>query len=916
MIKSNLHNKEIINTEKKVDLFNLCFENNPNPFAVLKLIRDEKDIPCDLKFVEINEKFLDEILHLSKKQVVGANFTEIFSVDVQYWLDKYFQVIKTGKPLFYEYYSKKNKQFFDVSVFSPIQDYCAITLTEISSRKQIQDQIKNNEKRFRTLVNFSPTALLVHNKGLTLYSNQAFNNMFKINDDSDIIGMPINKFIDPTFRDMVKQRLIQVTDQDITSERIEEKLIKLDGTKFIALVSSTKINFDGEDVLLTSFYDITEQKAYEEKILESENKYRLLAENMSDMIWKTDMDLKFTYLSPSALNIRGYTIEEGLKQSITDIMTPDSVEIVTRSLQNKIDQIKKGYSEGWQSDKLEIEIVKKDKTTIWVQVVANIVKGDDGLPKEIIGVTRNINEQKKAEFALKKSEEQYRSLIANAPGIHYRCAYDENWTMEYISDEIERLWGYKASDFIRNKVRTFTSIVLPEDVKNVADKINMSISTKEPYSFEYRVIDSKNTVRWVLENGRVILDNKGNIKWLDGVILDITDRKEIENKLLEHEKQLEGMLDQIQFASKGANIAIWESWPQTGKILANEVWATQKGFEPLELLESSDRLSEVIGGYDSYKVMIQPDDLILANKQFERCLKGETDLYRAEYRVKFKDEKWHWILDLGKVFEKDSQNHVIRMNGIHLDITEIKEAEYKLHKYADDLTEVNATKDKLFRVVAHDLKSPALAILGTAELMKNEYNEIPEEEKIEIIEMLYDSSVKHFRMLRDLLDWSRSHMDGLIFKNKKICLINTVKIIKEQLQSSIQKKSIKIITDKIIDFEMVFDEEIIRILLRNLISNAIKFSFRNGQIEIAASQSDKDYQIYVIDNGVGIDENDISKILKENYSETKFGTEGEKGTGLGLSLVKNYLQKCNGKLMIKSEVGKGSEFRFLIPKKY
>ncbi|MDH5613878.1 MAG: PAS domain-containing protein, partial [Gammaproteobacteria bacterium] len=122
----------------------------------------------------------------------------------------------------------------------------------------------------------------------------------------------------------------------------------------------------------------------------------------------------------------------------------------------------------------------------------------------------------------KLTENRFETLVENIPGITYQCALDENWTMEYISHGVEKITGYSVSDFLGNKVRSFASIIHPEDIGKVEKEVSLAVKKKVPYTVEYRIIDSAGASHWVYEKGQATYEANGKAIWLDGVIFDIT----------------------------------------------------------------------------------------------------------------------------------------------------------------------------------------------------------------------------------------------------------------------------------------------------------------------------------------------------------------------------------------------------------
>lgn len=230
------------------------------------------------------------------------------------------------------------------------------------------------------------------------------------------------------------------------------------------------------------------------------------------------------------------------------------------------------------------------------------------------------------------------------------------------------------------------------------------------------------------------------------------------------------------------------------------------------------------------------------------------------------------------------------------------------------LKELNATKDKLFSIIAHDLRSPFSAILGFSELMIYEI-ENKDFTKIEFFnKIIYTSTQQTFNLLNNLLQWSRIQTGSLKFNSEVLNLdkiiMNTVNLLK----ANFDEKEIEF--TKIIDAKLTLkaDAFMFETVIRNLLSNAIKYTSNNGKVSIKVVETKREVQISIKDTGVGISLKNIKKLFKIESSFSTEGTNNEKGTGLGLMLCKEFIERHNGEIWVESEENKGSNFIFTIPK--
>jgi signal transduction histidine kinase/ligand-binding sensor domain-containing protein len=244
---------------------------------------------------------------------------------------------------------------------------------------------------------------------------------------------------------------------------------------------------------------------------------------------------------------------------------------------------------------------------------------------------------------------------------------------------------------------------------------------------------------------------------------------------------------------------------------------------------------------------------------------------------------------------------------------EIMEKNEELKQQREGLFKLNADKDRFISILGHDLKSPFTALLGLSEILKDNIQEINADEIKKMAGDINKTAQNTFNLLEDLLKWARSQQGKIPFKPQNIGLDDICKAATEVLNPSANAKNIKInynVADGIIIFA---DIDMLKTVLRNLVSNAIKFTANNGMIDIYAKQNSENITITVSDNGVGIPSDNLAKLFDVGQVLTTKGTAEEKGTGLGLLLCKEFVEKHGGRIWVESEAGKGSNFIFTLP---
>lgn len=245
---------------------------------------------------------------------------------------------------------------------------------------------------------------------------------------------------------------------------------------------------------------------------------------------------------------------------------------------------------------------------------------------------------------------------------------------------------------------------------------------------------------------------------------------------------------------------------------------------------------------------------------------------------------------------------------------EYKKSGDMIKKQNQMLSELNNSKDKFFSIIAHDLKNPIQAlILMTFMLQRNFRKMKPNEIEEQVISI--NNSMRNFsQLLENLLQWSRSQRGKIEFLPETYDLSEQVNDILDLILPSADDKGIILYSDIPEETIIHADKNMISAVIRNLITNAIKFTPKDGQVQITSKNTENYLEISVIDTGIGIKEEDLPKLFRIDVHHTTIGTSEEKGTGLGLILCKEFIEKHGGKIWVESRPGKGSQFKFTIPK--
>lgn len=525
-----------------------------------------------------------------------------------------------------------------------------------------------------------------------------------------------------------------------------------------------------------------------------------------------------------------------------------------------------------------------------------------------------------AEQKMRKIETNYKQLFKDSPVGIYKSNF-EGKILE-CNPAFARMFGYDSPEEIIENTKDLREefFVNPED----RDFLILHLKKSAGYAEREIKLKKKDGENFCANlKVKIIHDSGLNQRILFGLIEDVSNRKKAEQELKASEEKFRAIVssakDAIVFTDSQARIKYW-----------NDAATRIFGFNYDEVIDK--KLHEII--IPNYHSDSFADNIVRfceesANKNVDRefeteALKKSGDTLPVEMsissanlngqrhvcaiirditdRVKAEEDMRQLIDEL--TFSRDAIEESANKN-ILLSF-QLKESEEKLR-------EMNAAKDKFFSIIAHDLKNPFMGLLGNSKILSSNIDALSKEDVNEIAADLHESAESVFKLLENLLHWSRLQRDAVEFNPDDFLLKDVVDVNLGLVKMMADNKKVKLKNSVDSKAAARADINMVNTALRNLITNAIKFTPEGGEIEIFTQARGGSVTVSVRDNGVGMSEEDKAKLFRIDQRHTSAGTNNEQGTGLGLTLCKELIEKNDGEIWVESALGKGSTFSFSLP---
>jgi len=841
----------------------------------------------ELNLLEINNPGL-KILGMSKENMIDKNILEIsLGLEKTGRYDKYLKVLKTGEPLHIDDlipHPKFGDIYISVSVFK-VGEGLGIIFSDITKRKQAENKLKEFSEQLEDMVDERTKELqkskisldnaqriahignwdwdIVKNE---LYWSDEIYRIFSLN--SLEFGATYEAFVNTIHPD--DRELVQISvDEALCDNKpysIDHRIILPNGS--IRIVhEQAEVNFDETGKALKMFgtvQDITDYKKAEQKLKESEEKYKSLFEQTPIAILLINFELRIEDCNTSAEVLFGYTREEllGIDSLKLDNIPPDTKFILAKSFSK---YIKTGVPEH-----SEIQMYKKDGKMIWINSYPIQVKIAE--KSYILVMIQDITERKKKEEEIRLQIE----IIENMSEGVYLIKLDDG-TIVYTNPAFEEMFGYNPGEMIGKDIAIVNAPTdkTPEEIKN--EIVGILKNTGEWHG-EVLNIKKDGTPFWCYANVS-LFDHPEHGRVIVSVHTDITERKKAEMELQLERDNLFNVLSSME----------------------DGVYIVDQNYD-IEYVNPS--LTKEFGQYEGkkcYKYLHSRQDVCPWCK-YPEVFEGKT--VRWEW-YSFKNQKTY---DLINTPLKNVDGSVSKLE-IFRDITEFKKAEAELRKTMENLKRSNAELEQFAHVASHDLQEPLRMVASFTQLLQNRYQDKLDDDANDFINFAVDGANRMQNLISDLLIFSRVGTRGKPFKTTDLnivieAVINLFRQIIKETDTKITYKPLPVI---------LADESQMIQLLQNLISNAIKFrSEEPPHIHISGEVKADKWIFSVSDNGIGMDSKYFDRIFiifQRLHKKSEY-----RGTGIGLAVCKKIIERHKGKIWVESEVGKGSTFYFSIPK--
>jgi PAS domain S-box-containing protein len=632
--------------------------------------------------------------------------------------------------------------------------------------------------------------------------------------------------------------------------------------------------------------------------------FQFLLEEATDPFQIITTDSILVYANVAWYRLLGYEADEVLNRSFFDVIEPAEYDRCQTTLQSlKSLQAANNYC--------ELRTILLTKTNQWVDVHGKVVLQDsphngfefwilwyeysEPLTEELKACEIQLQQAhfeliqcKLIEEQLWDSEARFQRLISHLPGVIYRfeSSNQETQKFTYISPGSLDLYELPSAAIVQDAT-LMLRMIHPEDKQSFRESVETASRLQQDWLWEGRIVTPSEQVKWLQCRSRPEVQQNGIVIW-DGLVIDITDRKQAELELQESEALFRAIFDQAAVGINRVDLA--------GHFLqANQCFCDMIGYSESELQQLF------------VQEITHPDDWAVHEPLMQELARGEVSTYALEKRLIHKDGRIKWI-HISVSLVRDDQGKPIFDVGVVQDIDDRKHAEVEIINALEKERELNQLKSRFIAIVSHEFRTPLTTIVSSADILQN--FEVSELDRQKFLHQILNASYHMNSLLSDVVFLNKSGRDEIIIEPAIQDL--------RRLCKKIVRELVFVCPDNPLHFKagedecwIHVDEKLVRQILSNLISNAAKYSNPGSPVTVDLIRTDDKAQITVQDQGRGIPLEDQPLIFEFFHRAKNTGTI--QGTGLGLAIVKRCVDLCRGEIVFESQIGKGSQFTVILP---
>lgn len=581
--------------------------------------------------------------------------------------------------------------------------------------------------------------------------------------------------------------------------------------------------------------------------------------------------------SKKALNLFGYQADE-LKGQLLEVLMPAQYHEIHRQHREDFAQDPQNREMGKGFDLLA---QRKDGSTFFAEVSISPMHVEN--QHITLASVRNVTEKKELYNQLRISNDQFKGAFEYSSIGMALISKEGRWLK--VNKSVCDIVGYSEKELL---AKTFQDITHPDDLDLDLEHVGKMLRGEiESYHMEKRYFHKNGHVVWVLLSVSLAKDPEGQPVHFVSQIKNITERKMAEKALRESEERW-------QFALEGAGEGVWDWNAKTNKVFFSRQWKRLLGFDEHEI---GDELSE----WDS---RVHPDDKEQCYKDLGSHMQGETEVYLNEHRLLCKDGKYKWILDRGKVIERDKEGKPLRVIGTHSDITSQKIKEKELQETVELVNEQNARLMNFAHIVSHNLRSHTGNFQLLVDLLDKETDEA---ERLQMIKFLKENSQSLNETIKHLNDVVQININTSIVR-ENLKLKEYVNKVADVVRAEMIQLNATVLNNIADDVFVHFNPAYLESVLLNFLSNGLKYRHAEREPKIVFEMKEANGKKYlaITDNGVGIN---LKKYKEKLFGLYKTFHGNNDARGVGLFITKNQVEAMGGKIEVESTLNEGTTFK-------